>query len=189
MGEQARFNLIGYDGENSGGTDYVQGAPWRKVLTTEGTHTNTIVEAALDQVIFPPNTLRSGSVIQFEALVKTPTTNGTDTLALKVYFGTATLTTAIYSSAATDVADNDIWHVQGTIVIRDADDSGTAMSVVKGSSVPYAEGTVTATRLEETETSSINFETATCYLEIGADWSAASASDIAKLKIFNVSVS
>lgn len=188
MGEMARLNLIGYDGEDSSGADRTQGAPWKNVDVANGTtHTNSLVETAIASSVFQPGELRIGSVIHFEALVKVLSAQSTDTLTLKVYCGTTALTTAIFTNAAEDVTTNDIWHVRGTIVIRDTDDAGGYQAVVSGSTIPDAEGTYTH-KVEETVQSSLNLQDSALRLEIGADWSVAHADNQVATAMWNVSV-
>lgn len=181
MNPTARVSLLGYEGEDSAGNDRNQGGPWMDVLVAQGTtHTNTTTQTALNGAnwTFQPGELRSGSVIEFDVVVKVLDQNGTDTLLLKVYCGGTALTTSICtpSAGAHAVADNDYWRARGTIVVRDADDSGTYVAVVECYDEPVQTGSATQPVFEEhiTVTGSVNFE-APVYLQVGATYSAAHA--------------
>ena len=97
------------------------------VLSEAGTaHTNSTDEAALATATFTANTLRAGNSIQVFAQGIADATNSTDTLTIKLNFGGA----AILTTAALDVADDDIFIVDAFITLRTVGASGTYLSLI-----------------------------------------------------------
>lgn len=108
-----------------------------QVDTAAGTTlTNSTTETALASYVFPANFFTASKVIRFSFACLTASSNSTDTLTIKVNFGG----TAVATSTAVDQANNDVCVVEGTITIRDADSSGTAVAAVLVSD-PDANGT------------------------------------------------
>lgn len=166
-------SLITYT--NDDGT--VTQGPWLNVDVADGaTLTNTTAPTAIASLTVEANSLYDGAVIEFRGIVEVPSTNATDTLALTVYFGGTTLTTALAASTAHDVDDNDVWVCEGRITVRDADASGTHVAHIKAYDTPVQSGTATNAVLGEyvVETTSVDF-TQDLLLEIGAAWSVANA--------------
>jgi hypothetical protein len=85
---------------------------------------DSAVEATLDSVAFAANELPAGTVIDFEIQGIATATVGTDTLTIKIKLGT----TVILTLGPTDVANNNIWHVRGKIIIRTAGSGGTMVA-------------------------------------------------------------
>jgi hypothetical protein len=86
---------------------------------------DSAVEATLDSVAFAANELgQAGTVIDFEIQGIATATVGTDTLTIKVKLGT----TVILTLGPTDVANNNIWHVRGKIIIRTTGSGGTMVA-------------------------------------------------------------
>lgn len=142
--------------------------------------TNTTSETVLGSVSFPANFFTDNKVILFKALVNATATNSTDTLQVRARFGPTTLTgTAIATSDTIDVADDDLCVIEGTIKVRDADASGTFISMASVNG-PDAGG-VDATEAHATITASIDF-TAALLLEITGEWGAASTADSCRLE-------
>jgi len=161
---------------------------WLNVDVADGTtHTNSQTETAIASATIEGGMLWDGAVIEFDAIVEVPDQNTTDTLTLVVYYGGTTLTTAIASSTAHDVADGDVWHCKGRIVVRDADSSGTYIAWVEAGDTPVASGAAIANDIHVTQTASVDF-TADTLLEIGADWSVAHADNQVNTVTFNVRV-
>ncbi|HYF25968.1 MAG TPA: hypothetical protein VD931_09545 [Baekduia sp.] len=135
-------------------------------------HSNSTDEAVLASYVFPANFFVSGKVIKFECALEAPSTNGTDTLTIRVRFGPTTLTgTAVATSSAIDAANDDKCYISGTIIVRDADSSGTIIAAVMMND-PDAVGQATESYVAEV--SSLDF-TAAQRLEVTADWSVAHA--------------
>lgn len=99
-------------------------------LTTPVTTAET--DYALPQFTIPANSLQAGDVIHIRAEGIFTTTTSTDTVIIKLYLGA----TAIVTTTAIDVANNDIFVIDIDIVVRTVGASGTM--VVSGS---YAVGT------------------------------------------------
>jgi hypothetical protein len=87
------------------------------------TVTNTVAETTFSTgtAAVPKNTLKVRDLIRVRALVVFPSTNGTDTATLKLKFAGSTILT----TAAVDVATNDIGLIDATIVIRTIGAAGT----------------------------------------------------------------
>lgn len=146
----------------------------RKVDAAAGTaHTNSTTEASLARYAFAADELTAGKVYLFNAAIRATATNSTDTLTIAVRFGsssTVTSNTACASSAAVDVADNDIAVVSGWLHVMSAT---RAVMVVQMSDCD-AEGTMAMEQY--TEILTIAAGTA-YYLDVTGDWSVASASN------------
>lgn len=148
-----------------------------KVVQTDsaaGTaHSNSTTETSIARKIFAADELKPGQVWQFDCAVRATATNGTDTLTLAVRFGsssTVTSNTACASSAAVDVADNDIAIVRGFLHVHST--TRAVLSITMSDC--DAEGTMAMEQYVEILT--IAAGTA-YYLDVTADWSAASASN------------
>lgn len=133
-------------------------------------HTNATADTALPSgtFTFPANFFQNGKRIDFIAVVRSPTTTGATTLVLKAKFGG----TAFVTTTAVDQADGDVAVIKGSILVRDADGSGTAVcEAVAGES--DATGTITG-KMFAAVIASLDF-TAAIALAITATWSAADA--------------
>lgn len=86
--------------------------------------TNTTVETTSHSETLAANELDAGTTLEIECQGIATATNGTDTLTVKLYIGA----TVIATVAATDVANNDIYHIRATVVIRTAGAGGTLVA-------------------------------------------------------------
>lgn len=180
MPRYGRVSLVNYQ---SDAASPKASGPWLNIDTAAGTaHTNSTTETAVASYTFGPGDLESGSVVEWECVVRATATNSTDTLTLVAYFGGTTLTTAIATLNAVDVADNDLVVFKGTITVRDADASGTYVASTLTQN-PAATGAGTLEFHNTIE--SVDF-TGSLLLEVGADWSVASASNSCQTETFNV---
>lgn len=149
-------------------------------------HTNTTTEALFDvQYSIPANTLVAGSVIKVRFQGIATATNSTDTLTIKLYIGGLS-GTAVLTGTATDVADNNIFTGEALIQIRTAGASGTLVAVASGNIVPAA--TRVAVPVYQITASTAIDTTAAQVIGVGADWSAQSSSDSARLDIMVVEI-
>lgn len=149
-------------------------------------HTNSTDEALFDkQYSIPANTLIAGSVIKVRFQGIATATNSTDTLTVKLYIG-GLAGTAILTGTATDVANNDIFCGEATIVVRTAGAAGTLVAFGSSAIVPAASGT--AVPVYQITASTAVDTTAAQVIGVGADWSAASASDSCRLDILTVEI-
>ena len=150
------------------------------VLSEAGTaHTNSTDETALATATFAANTLRAGNSIQVFGQGIATATNASDTLTIKLNFGGA----AILTTAALDVADDDIFIVDAFITLRTVGSSGTY--VAAGHSYMDANG---GTRLSGIKGSTAVDTTAAVTCTLSADWSAANAGNSCRADIFTVIV-
>jgi hypothetical protein len=132
----------------------------------------------------PANSFAVEQVFWIEWQGIATSTNGTDTLTIKVYFGGLS-GTLLFTHAATDVADNNVFSGAYKVTVRTI--AGTSMVIVgngSGKSVPAAEGTATykddilaATTVDPTVAKAIT---------ISAQWSVASASNSCRLDVMTV---
>ena len=142
--------------------------------------TNTVTETALDSVSIGADTLKAGDVVHIVAQGIATATNSTDTLTIKVKFGTVVLT----ATAAVDVADNDVWFTNTYVTIRTQGASGTFVSA--GHNTLGVEGTATA-RTDIVASTAIDTTAAqTC--QITGTWSVASASNSCRNDQFIVEI-
>lgn len=144
-----------------------------QIDTAQGTtHTNSTDEAVLASYSAAANFFQPGKTLHLRGYVRVLDNNSTDTLTVRVRVGGTTLTgTAIATSTAVDVADDDICAFDIALTCRDADDSGTlACSVFMND--PDASGQ--GVEAYASEVGSLDF-TAELLVEVTGDWSVAHA--------------
>lgn len=151
-------------------------------------HTNTTTEALLDSsYTIPANTLKAGTVVKIKFQGIATSTNSTDTLTVKLYIG-GLAGTALLTGTATDVANNNIFAGEFTLIIRTAGASGTMVGYGTHTEVPAASGTAVHNVTEILASTTID-TTATQVIGVGVDWSVASASNSCRLDMMIVSAS
>jgi|SRR3990167_6201412 len=131
--------------------------------------TNSTTETTLDSHAFAAGELKAGDVVEVMASGIATATNSTDTLTVKLKFGT----TVILATAALDATDNDTWFLHAYVTIRTDGASGTFVST--GSTNIGVEGT--ATHRNDIVASTAIDTTAALTFAVTGTWSAASASD------------
>lgn len=147
---------------------------------------NTTTETAFDtSYTFPKNSLDAGQVIKIKWQGIATSTNSTDTLAIKVYIGGIT-GTLLFTHAATDVANNNVFMGEYELIVRTVGASGTVVGFGTGKSVPAAEGT--ATYKDDILASTTIDTTAVQQVAVSATWSVASASNSVRLDFLTVEV-
>lgn len=147
---------------------------------------NTTTETAFDtSYTFPKNSLDAGQVIKIKWQGIATSTNSTDTLAIKVYIGGIT-GTLLFTHAATDVANNNVFMGEYELIVRTVGASGTVVGFGTGKSVPAAEGT--ATYKDDILASTTINTTAVQQVAVSATWSVASASNSVRLDFLTVEV-
>jgi len=141
--------------------------------------TNTVAETEFDkQVMIPAGTLQVGDVIRVRAQAIAPSTNGTDTLTLRLKLGN----TVIAATAAVDVANNDIGYLEADLAIRTVGAAGTFVATgLQGLGV---EGTATAKPFKMTQAALDTTVAQT--LKASAQWSAANAANQVRLDLLDV---
>lgn len=145
---------------------------------------NTITETAFSvSYTIPAGTLVAGESIDIDWQGIATSTNGTDTLRIRVYLG-GTSGTLLYDHAAQDVANNDVFLGTYRLIIRSVGSSGTVVGYGWGKSVAAAEGT--ATFKDDILASTTVNTTAAQDIVVSATWSAASASNSCRLDFLRV---
>jgi hypothetical protein len=148
-------------------------------------HTNTLTEALFDkQYSIPANSLIAGQVIKVRYQGIATATNATDTLTIKLYIG-GLAGTALLTGTATDVANNNIFAGEATIIIRTIGATGTFVAVGTHTELPAASGTAVHDITEITASTTID-TTAAQVIGVGADWSVADAGNSCRLDILTV---
>jgi len=142
--------------------------------------TNNNAETTLGSFTIPANRLQVGDVIRFRAQGIAPATNSTDTLNVKAYLGTNNLC----ATGALDVANNDIFYIEGDIVVRTIGNAATGTIVAAGLQSIGTPGTATA---KPWNFASANLDTTIAeILKITGTWSVANAGDSCRLDILDV---
>jgi hypothetical protein len=141
--------------------------------------TNTNAETAFDKsVTIDGNELQVGDVFHVRLAGKVTVTNSTDTLNVKLYFGTE----EIIATGALDVNDNDIFYVDAEITIEAIGGSGA----VRGAGVTTigAQGTATAKPfLKSTASEALNTDVP---IVAKATWSVAHVNNSCRLEAISV---
>ena len=145
---------------------------------------NTTTETLFDQFCtIPAKHLQPGQLIRIRYQGIATATNSTDTLAIKLYIGGLT-GTVLFSHAATDVANDDVFQGEYELIIRTIGASGTMVGVGTGKSVPAAEGTMT---IKDDILASTAIDTTTSkVIGVSATWSVANAGNSCRLDFLRV---
>ncbi len=133
----------------------------------------------------PANCLKPGSLIRLRWQGIATSTNSTDTLTIKAYIG-GTSGTLLFTHAATDVANDNVFQGEYELIIRTIGSSGTMVGCGWGKSVPAAEGT--ATFKDDILASTTINTTTSKVIGVSAQWSVASASNSCRLDFMRVLV-
>ena len=149
--------------------------------------TNTITETIFSNgtVTIPANSLRAGSTVRIKLQGIAPSTNATDTLRIKLNVN-GTGGTNLFTMGPTDVANNDIFHCEYTLIFRAVGASGSMVGYGWGKNVPAAEGTI-AVRDDILAATTID-TTAAITIDVTATWSVANAGNIARLDVYDVRI-
>lgn len=150
-------------------------------------HSDSTDEALFDtQYSIPANTLKAGTVVKIKYQGIATATNGNDTLTIKLYIG-GLAGTVLLAGTATDVANDDIFAGEFTLIVRTAGASGTFVGYGTHTEVPAASGTAVHDVTEIVASTTID-TTAAQVVGVGADWSAASASNSCRLDMMIVEI-
>lgn len=144
--------------------------------------TNTSSETAFSQKLsLKGGTLKVGDLYHVRAVVKTPTTNSTNTLTLKLKLADITFA----ETAAIDVADNDEIVVDAWFVVQAIGAGSTA--AITGGGLAYLDGATSVSKARGVcRGTSANFSSATDEdITVTATWSATSTSNIAQLELLH----
>jgi hypothetical protein len=144
-----------------------------KSATNLATVTNTVTETTLGSVTIPAYNVKMNHLLKVKVMVKTPSTNSTDTLAVKLKVGSTVLATV----AAFDAANDDVCWVEL---------SGYVDSVTKELHYVSQDGR-TGQAADVEEVADVAFDVdADLVISATATWSVASASNQAVPKFLSV---
>lgn len=151
------------------------------------TQLSTSTEGLYDKsYTFPANTLNVGDVIRVRYQVFVTSSNSTDTLTIKLYFGASGITgTALQASSATDAVNSDILTGEAWIIIRTIGTSGTFVAAGTHGKVEAASDTATETFAVATASTAIN-TTTTNVIGVSAKWSVANSGNVSVLRMLTV---
>lgn len=159
----------------------------KQISTLTATHTNTTTEAAFTQYLtIPANELRVGDRIEFGAIVEATTTNSTDTLTCYLMIGNARTSSStglnVAKTPASDVTDGSVMKLASVGRVTAVGAAGTASLTYGGEGWVQGATPALVTIGDKAGTEGTNFGTTSdLYVYVVADWSAASASDVATL--------
>lgn len=172
-------------GNNPGsGGNFWAGGSFMTAAAASSPVTNTTTETLFDNYItIPPNSLGVGSLILLRWQGIATATNSTDTLAIKAYIGGLS-GTLLFTHAATDVANDNVFQGEYELIIRTIGASGTMVGCGWGKSVPAAEGT--ATFKDDILASTAIDTTVAQVIGCSATWSVANAGNSCRLDFLRV---
>jgi len=154
--------------------------------TAAGTaHTNSTTETSIAQKLFAADELVVGKAYEWEVLARATSTNSTDTLTMRVRYGTSATVTSNTSCAATgavDAVDDDIHTARVRLYIASA--TRHILTIYTGD--PDAEGITAVEQYSEIFTATAD---TAYYLDVSADWSVAHADNSVQSEVWNVRVS
>lgn len=133
---------------------------------------STGTEGSVARMAFGAGELQPGRIITYECLVRATATVGTDTLQVRVRFGdnsTVTSNTAVAAGTATDVANNNVVLVRGTIHIQTAT---RFVHAIQMDDPPAGTGTAAPKTFFNAFTAVAD---TAYYLDVTADWNTANA--------------
>lgn len=150
-------------------------------LTTPQTSDGTVTtEVFFTGYTLPANTVKVGDVYKIKMGVTVANSNGTDTLAVKLYFGPDLINTL----AAVDSVNADVAVVDAEVTIRTIGATGTAHAVLHTQVDVDAEGDpVIARSVAEFQIDT----TAPITIRASSTWTGGHADDDARLDTFNIS--
>ena len=148
---------------------------------------NTTTESKFDQsVTAAAGRLTAGMLVKIRWQGIATATNATDTLRIRVRIGGLT-GTLLFDHAATDVANNDVFSGEFSLIVRTAGASGTIVGVGTGKSIAAAEGS--ATFKDDILASTTVDTTAAQEICVTATWSVANAGNSVRLDVLAVEYS
>lgn len=158
-------------------------ALWYSLAAAGTAVTASSTETAAAAATIPANSLQPGSLIKVRFQGIATATNSTDTLTVKLYIGGLS-GTALISMAATDVANNDVFHGEYEIAVRTVGASGTIVGCGTYKSIPAAEGTMTIK--DDILASTTLDTTANQDITVSLTWSTTNAGNSARVDFFRV---
>lgn len=143
---------------------------------------NTNVATSFGSVSLPAGALTAGTHIRVTALGTIVNQNATDTFAVTLKLGAAT----VGAIAARDPATSDVFHLQADILVRSTGASG-AVRAVSHSLFAAPAGYVAGAEVPGTASVTVD-TTGALVLDIQGTWSATSASNVARLDAMTVEI-
>lgn len=168
------------------GTAKVVGGRSYALVAAGSALTNSAAETVLGSFTLPANTIGQGTMVRIRFQGIATATNANDTLTIKAYLGSTTLAgTALFTGAATDVANGDIFAGEFTLVGRAAAGAAAAVVGVGTYNDPAAVGAAVKTAYLP----ATNFATnAALLIEVSGKWSAANPGNSCRLDVLTVEV-
>lgn len=146
---------------------------------------NTASETAFDaSYTIPANSLRAGDVIKVRYQGIATATNSTDTLLVRLRIGGLS-GTALLVGTATDVANNNVFGGEFTLIVRTVGSSGTVVGVGTHVEAPAASGTASQATMEILGSTTLD-TTADQAVVVTATWSVANAGNSCRLDVMLV---
>jgi hypothetical protein len=147
---------------------------------------NTVTETLFDKSYsFPANTLEPGMLLRLRWQGIATATNATDTLTIRARLG-GVAGTLLFTHAAQDVANNDVFTGDYEMIVRTIGASGTIVGVGVGKSIAAAEGTMTSK--DDILASTTIDTTVAQVLGVTAQWSVANAGNSCRLDFLTVEI-
>ena len=185
-GDTGDFRQVDSDGTDNAVYGWQGGVVYRNVAASTA-HSNTTTEALFStQYSIPADTLKAGSVVKIKFQGIATATDSTDTLVIKLYIGGLS-GTALLTGTATDVANDNIFAGEFTLIVRTAGASGTFVGYGTHTEVPAASGTAVHDITEIKASTTID-TTAAQVIGVGADWSVAAAANSCRLDMLIVEI-
>lgn len=168
------------DGVASGTVRVVGGRAFNQTAASTAVSA-TSTETDFDQTYtIPADTLKAGTVVKIRTQGIATATNSTDTLQIKIYFGSTVLVTTV----AVDAVNNDVWFADIDVVIRTVGGSGTFVAM---SHYQDNDALTTAQKWAFTPSTVVD-TTSTVIVKASATWSTTSASNSCRQDILIVEV-
>jgi hypothetical protein len=170
----------------AGGTAKVVGGRSYAQVAAGAALTNSATETVLGSFTIPANTIGQGTMVKIRFQGIATATNANDTLQIKAYLGDTTLAgTALFTSAAVDVGNDNIFTGEFVLVGRAA--AGAAAAVVGAGS--YSDPGAVGTAVKAAYLATTNFATnAALLVEVSGKWSAADPGNSCRLDVLTVEV-
>lgn len=171
------------DGVASGTVRVVGGRAYSSTAASDPV-TNSTVETLFNTTYsMPASTLKAGSRVRIRYQGIATSTNGTDTLTIRCYLG-GLAGTALVTTIAVDVANNDTFYGDVEVICRTA---GTAGTFVANAFYQDPDVAGTAPKWSYVASTAID-TTAVQVIGVSADWGAAHGDNSARLDMLSVDI-
>lgn len=170
--------------------DYIQVVPEANVdigytsVAASSAVTTTASETSFGQTLsIPANSLTAGDVLEIFTQGIATATNSADTLTIKVKIGS----TVLVSTAAVDVANNDVWVIDCRVAVRTAGASGTLVAAGIVALGTPAEATTVVEKAGGSFVASTTVDTTAAQtIDVTATWSSNNAGNSCRQDMFIV---